>query len=165
MKPVHKHLLAVVLASLAAAAMAQPAPGAGPGAPPAPMMGQDGHGDWGKMRERMQERMARRMAEFKQRLQITPAQEGAWTAFAAAMQPPAQPPQRPDRAEFERLTTPERIDRMQALRAQRNAEMDRRAQATKTFYAQLSPEQKKVFDQETLHLWHRRGHFGRHHRG
>jgi Spy/CpxP family protein refolding chaperone len=58
--------------------------------------------------------------------------------------------QRPDRAEFARLTTPERIDRMRAMRSERIAEMDKRGDATKTFYASLTPEQKKVFDQETL---------------
>jgi hypothetical protein len=53
---------------------------------------------------------------------------------------------RPERGEFENLTTPERIDRMRAMRTTRNAEMDRRADATKTFYAALSPQQKKLFD-------------------
>ena len=38
---------------------------------------------------RMQEYMAKRQAAMKAKLQITPAQEGAWTAFTAAMQPPA----------------------------------------------------------------------------
>ena len=36
------------------------------------------------------------------------------------------------------------------------AEMDKRGDATKTFYATLSAEQKKVFDDETA----RRGHHG-----
>jgi hypothetical protein len=54
--------------------------------------------------------------------------------------------QRPDRAEFQRLNTPERIDRMRALRAARNADMDKRLDATKTFYASLNTEQKAVFD-------------------
>ena len=52
---------------------------------------------------------------------------------------------------------------MRAMRSARAAEMDKRADATKTFYAALSPEQKKVFDAETA-----RGHRGgghRHHKG
>jgi hypothetical protein len=111
----------------------------------------------------MQERMARRQAVLKQKLQITPAQEGAWTAFTTAMKPPANM-QRPQRGEFEKLTTPERIDKMRAMRSARMAEMDKRADATKTFYAALSPEQKKVFDAETARGRH--GHHGmRHHRG
>jgi hypothetical protein len=50
---------------------------------------------------------------------------------------------------MEKLSTPERIDQMQALHAQREAEMKKRGDATKTFYAGLSAEQKKTFDAET----------------
>ena len=38
---------------------------------------------------KMQDRMAKRQAELKAKLKITPAQEGAWSTFTAAMQPPA----------------------------------------------------------------------------
>jgi hypothetical protein len=119
-------------------------------------------GDHSSMRERMfgnhQERMAKRQAELKAKLKITPAQEGAWTTFTAAMQPPANMAggmmgMRHDpkvKAEMDKLSTPERIDKMQAMRAERmktmNAEMDKRGAATKTFYAALSSEQKAVFD-------------------
>jgi Spy/CpxP family protein refolding chaperone len=37
--------------------------------------------------------------------------------------------------------------------------MDRRAEATKAFYAQLTPEQKKTFDAETARMGH--GHMHR----
>jgi hypothetical protein len=165
MKHAHKHLIAAALLALGFAATAQPAPapaapGAGPGGPPHEMMGHHGRTmDPAKMHERMQQHMAQRQAQLKQKLQITPAQEGAWTAYVAAMQPPANM-QRPDRAEFAKLTTPERIDRMRALRTSHQAEMDKRGEATKTFYATLTAEQKKVFDAES---W--RGRRGDHHRG
>jgi hypothetical protein len=59
---------------------------------------------------------------------------------------------RPDHAEMDKLSTPERIDKMRALRSQHmtdmQANMDKRDEATKTFYATLSAEQKKVFDAE-----------------
>jgi Spy/CpxP family protein refolding chaperone len=103
---------------------------------------------------KMQERMARHQAELKAKLKIAPEQEAAWTSFTAALAPPAHLAQRPDRAEMEKLSTPERIDRMRALRATHQAEMDKRADATKAFYAALTPEQKKVFDAE--HLRHER---------
>lgn len=104
----------------------------------------------------MQAWMAKRQAELKAKLKITPAQEGAWTAFTAAMQPTArmmgERPGPDQRAEMDKLTTPERIDKMRALRTQRmnemNAEMDKRGEATKAFYAALSPEQQKIFDAE-----------------
>ena len=96
----------------------------------------------------------------------TPAQEGAWNAWTAAMKPPANL-QRPNREEMAKLTTPERIDRMRQLRTQRQAEMDKRADATKSFYAALNADQKKVFDTETARFGHGgpRGGHGRHHHG
>jgi periplasmic protein CpxP/Spy len=108
-----------------------------------------------KMKERMAERHAKHQADLKAKLQITASQEGAWTAFTASMVPPAGM-QRPDRAEFDKLTTPQRIDKMREMRTQRNAAMDKRADATKTFYAALTPEQQKVFDSNSM-----RGHGGK----
>jgi hypothetical protein len=109
---------------------------------------------------RMQEHRAKRLAALKEKLKLTSAQEGAWSAFAAASQPPAgQRPPRMDRAEFAKLTTPERLERMQARQAERSAMFAKRAEATKSFYAALTPEQQKTFDTETAH-------FGAHgHRG
>lgn len=148
-------ILASLLATAGASAMAQAAPAApvvGPAGMRAGMQGDRmmGHRDPAKM----QAWMAKRQADLKGKLKITPAQEGAWTAFTAAMQPPARgarltPEQR---AEFDKLSTPERIDKMRALRTQRMAErsaaMDQRGEATKTFYAALTPEQQKTFDAE-----------------
>ena len=102
---------------------------------------------------KMQENMRKRQAALKAQLKITAAQEGAWTSFATSMQPSARGP-RPDKADFEKLTTPERIDKMRAMRVQRDADMDKRADATKAFYAVLSPEQQKVFDAHAMPRMH-----------
>jgi Spy/CpxP family protein refolding chaperone len=154
-------LIAALLATIGFAASAQPAPGAGPGAMPGhPMMERGPHGRMDPAR--MQEHFAKRQGELKQKLQITPAQEGAWNTWTAAMKPGNF--QRPDRGEIEKLTTPERIDRMRAMRTSHIAEMDKRGEATKVFYAALSPEQKKVFDSETARFGHRGGR-GHHHKG
>ena len=165
MKHAHKHLLvAGLLAALGLAAGAQtPSPSPQPGPGPGRTMAREGHGDADPARmqqhlARMREHMAKRLAAFNQKLQLSPAQEGAWNSYVAALKPSATF-KRHDRAEFARLPTPERIDRLRALRAERIAEMDRRGDATKTFYAALSPQQKKVFDDSTA----RRG--GRHHGG
>jgi Spy/CpxP family protein refolding chaperone len=155
MKQVHKHLLvASLIAAFGLAATAQ-TPATPPGPPQGgPMMGRMAQGDPAKMQAQRTERHAARMAALKAKLKLTPDQEGAWTTFGASMQPrqammgnPAQ-----FRAEMQTLTTPERIDKMQALKAQRHAEMTQRGDATKTFYAALTPEQKKVFDAEALHM-------------
>ena len=156
MKFAHTHLVAAGLlaATLGFAASAQ-TPATAPGAAPAAAH----HGHRAFDPAKMQERIAKRQAELKQKLQITAGQEAAWTSFTTAMKP-APRPQR-DRAAFAALSTPDRIDQMRTLRNQRIAEMDRRADATKAFYAVLSAEQKKVFDAETL----RRGHHGHGHGG
>jgi Spy/CpxP family protein refolding chaperone len=115
---------------------------------------------------KMQAHMEKRAAELKAKLKITPAQEGAWTSFTSAMKPPANMvAMRLDRAEMDKLSTPERIDKMKAMRVQRDAEMDKRSDAVKTFYAVLTPEQKKVFDAERLMRGPDRGGRGEHGRG
>jgi protein CpxP len=96
---------------------------------------------------RMQARMEQRHAMLKTQLKLTAEQEGAWTSFNAAHKAPGMMnQQRPDPAEMAKLTTPERIDKMKAMRAEHQAEADKRADATKAFYAVLTADQKKVFD-------------------
>lgn len=163
-----KHfILATLLAGAGLVAQAQPAPGpqGGPGQPP------QGH-PMGRDPARMAERMQEHLNALKGKLKISAEQEPAWTTWTTAMRPPQQPPARPDLAS---LSTPERIDQMRAMRTQREAEMDKRAEATKAFYAQLTPEQKKTFDAETARMFQRRGPggeggpgmggHGMHHRG
>ena len=162
MKHVYKQLIlaGLLAAGMAASAQTPPPPPAGPNAP---RMMQRGEGHE-RMRALREERMAKRMAQLKQVLQLTPAQEGAWTTYVAAMKPASM--QRPDRrqmrAEFEKMTTPERIDRMRAMRSTRMAEMDKRADATKVFYTALTPEQKKAFDVVSAKMFKRGGHRGHH---
>lgn len=169
-------LLAGLMATIGFAASAQ---NATPSAPPADKGGMMGmqHGDGSKMHEQMQarrqahmqERAAKRLATLKTKLKITAAQEGAWTTFSTAMKPPANGMMGMQhdpklKAEMDKLTTPERIDKMRALRQQRmttmNAEMDKRADATKAFYGTLTSEQKAVFDAVAMQGGHR-GHGGR----
>nr|WP_315244236.1 Spy/CpxP family protein refolding chaperone [uncultured Albidiferax sp.] len=149
--PFKSLVLAGLLATLGATAFAADAP---PPPPAAAATGMAKH-DPAKMQAHMQ----KRQADLKAKLKLTAAQEPAWTAFSASMQPPAHGP-RPDKAAMEKLTTPERIDKMRALHAERGTHMEKRAEATKAFYAALSPEQQKVFDANTMHHGE---HGGRHH--
>jgi periplasmic protein CpxP/Spy len=145
MKPSYQQLIAAgLLATFGLAASAQTPP-PGPMGGDMPRHGMRDHMD----PARMQEHMAKRQAALKQKLQITSAQEGAWSTWTAAMKPGDF--KRPERGEMEKLSTPERIDRMRAMREQHIAQMDKRAEATKAFYASLTPEQKKTFDAETAH--------------
>ena len=148
-------VLAAALGTAGLVAMAQPM-GAGP----------EGHGDMmgsshmGRMDPaKMEAMVAKRAAELKAQLKLTPEQEPAWNSFVAAMKPDAKAmPQRPSREELDKLSTPERIDKMRALRDQQHtamlAAMDKRDQATKAFYATLNAEQKKTFDAQHLRMAH-----------
>jgi hypothetical protein len=115
-----------------------------------------------KMQDRMTQRHAQHLEVLKGALLIKPEQEAAWTNFASSMQPLNPRPVRPAPAELEKLSTPERIDKMMAFKAQRDAQMQKRADATKAIYASLSAEQKSVFDQHTFKYMNQMGHGGEH---
>ncbi|MES2413032.1 MAG: Spy/CpxP family protein refolding chaperone [Pseudomonadota bacterium] len=156
-------VLAGLLATVGASAMAQGAPAAPAAGPAATGKPSGPPGDRMARHDpaKMQAFIAKRQADLKAKLKITPAQEGAWTTYTASMQPPAKGarPTPEQRAEFDKLTTPQRIDKMKEMRTQRmaqmNAAMDKRGETTKTFYAALTPDQQKVFDAE--HKRHGRG--------
>lgn len=96
--------------------------------------------------ERMQKFHAERQAKLKADLHLSAEQEAAWSAFVARTAPEPLPMKAATREDWSKLTTPERLDKMQALRAEREAAMNKRIDATKSFYAVLTPEQQKVFD-------------------
>ena len=121
-----------------------------------PMMGEMGvHHNEGRMHERMAKHWEQRQAELKAKLQLTPAQEPAWNAFVQGMKMPAKPLAQPvDRDTLAKLSTPERLEKMNAAHeanlAAMQAHMKQRTEATRTFYGQLNADQQKVFDAQTL---------------
>jgi len=111
-------------------------------------------------------RRAERLSGLKAKLNLAPEQEAAWNSFTSASQPGMHRmggDQQAMRDEFANLSTPERIDLMQARAEMRRAKMAERAEAIKAFYAQLTPEQQKVFDAEAMTKHHRGHHAHRHH--
>ena len=101
-------------------------------------------------------------------LQLQPSQQGALASYIASMKPPeATGPggmrdrMDHDRGDGEHLSTPQRLDKMLARFDERRAQMVARAQATKLFYAQLSPSQQKAFDDLAPMMMRRHG--GDHH--
>jgi protein CpxP len=93
-------------------------------------------------------------------LQLRPDQEPALKAYLEATKPdirkfemkhgegmPAEKPKM--------LTTPERLDRQAKMMADHQAAFQKSADATRAFYAALSPSQQKAFD-----VLHARGHGG-----
>lgn len=156
-------LLATILGATAIAQTPPAAPAAGEAATQPAAGKQRHHMNPEQFHQRMTERKAKRMTELKAKLKLTPAQESAWNTYTAATKPPALDGRRHmDREAMAKLTTPERIDRMQAMQAERQAAMRERGEATKAFYAQLTPEQQKTFDTATLRQGrhHMKGHHG-----
>jgi periplasmic protein CpxP/Spy len=103
----------------------------------------------GRMQERhdgqIRESMAKRAAELHDKLKLTASQEPAWKSFIAAMTP-VQTGKRPDRAELDKLSAPERMEKMLDMMKEEEKHMAARLSATKAFYATLTPEQQKIFN-------------------
>ena len=108
------------------------------------------------------EKRAERQAKLRDALKLTPAQQPAWDAFVASMTPAqtADRAARPDRAQLASLSAPQRLQMRIERQKQRTARMEARLSALNSFYSVLTPEQRKVFDEQAKQ---RRG--GRHHRG
>ena len=120
--------------------------------------GQKDHAKW-------EVRRSGHLAELKEKLKLTPEQQVAWNAFTGASQPGMRPMavgREAMRDEFEKLSTPQRLDKMLAMSETRRANMVERAEATKALYAQLSPEQQSVFDAEVMPRRNKGHHHHRH---
>lgn len=115
--------------------------------------------------ESMQKYHAERQAKLKTELKLTAAQEPAWNAFVARTAPEPHAMKAGAREDWSKLTTPERLDKMQAMKAERDAQMTKRIDATKSFYAALTPEQQKVFDTQAHGGMQRAGMKGEHRMG
>lgn len=107
-----------------------------------PMAGRYADGQFG-------ERMKQHQQRLHDALKLTPQQEGAWTKFQES-HPFAGNANRPDPAEMAKLTAPERAEKMLEQQKQHQEAMGKHVVAMKDFYAQLTPEQKKVFDEQTM---------------
>jgi len=122
-----------------AAATATFAQAPAPGAPPAPRAG---------MMHHQQHDPAAMAAKLRTSLQLTPAQEPALQAFIGAMQPTGEMREhmKGDRDQWKTLTTPQRLDKMQAMMSEHQQMFARHADAVRRFYAALTPAQQKDFD-------------------
>jgi protein CpxP len=161
--------LAAAVAGLSATAIAQNAP-----TPAATQQAQEGAKEGqrdakrAERMARMEKRMAERQAALKADLKITAQQEPAWNAFVARTAPDARPARQGPREDWSKLTTPQRLDKMAAMKAERDARMAQRHDAIKSFYAALDVEQQKVFDAKQMQGFQRagmKGHGKKHHHG
>jgi protein CpxP len=126
-----------------------------------------GQHDAGARKEHMQQKMgdmfAKRQAKLHDLLKLTARQESAWASYQAAIKPAPMSGPRPERGAFAKLPAPERMAKMLDFSKQRQARMESHLTALTAFYAQLTPEQKAVFDERGMRAMHGRGHRG--HRG
>lgn len=118
--------------------------------------------------EHMEKYWEKKQAELKTKLHLNSSQEPAWQQFVTSMKMPEKATVTfPDRDAMARLNTPERIYKMNALHDQNLSMMQTHRQqrdaAIKQLYAQLSPEQQKTFDAETLPQHPHHGHSGKPH--
>lgn len=90
-------------------------------------------------------------------LNLRPDQEAAFQAFQAAMTPPPHEHHDPmDHASADAMTTPQRLDKIADRMTKRETQFRLRADAIKSFYAALSPDQQRAFD--ALPMMHGGGH-------
>lgn len=95
------------------------------------------------------ERMKARHQQLHDALKLKPEQEAAWNKFQET-HPFANGMQRPDRSEFATLSAPARAEKMLEQQKKHQDAMSQHVSAMKTFYDQLTPEQKKVFDEHSM---------------
>jgi hypothetical protein len=91
------------------------------------------------------------VTRLQQALHLSPQQMDAWRAYQAATAPNTQEQAREASARqmLPQLPTPRRIALMQAVLEDRLAEFRRRSTGIETFYGKLTPDQQRIFDQET----------------
>ena len=85
-------------------------------------------------------------------LHLSASQEAAWSTYKMSVSPSAGAQQRRRAAAqlFPTLPAPRRIDLVEAEMQQDLDDLRHQAQALKTFYATLSPDQQRTFDTKTL---------------
>ncbi len=108
--------------------------------------GQDNANKW-------EEKRSEHMSKLKEKLKLMPEQEAAWDTFVGAAQTgirPVKADRQAMRGEFEKLNTPQRLDKMFEMSELRRTKMVERSQAIKAFYGQLTAEQQSVFDAEAM---------------
>lgn len=111
------------------------------------------HAKWG-------ERAAMHQKQLHDLLKLTPSQETAWGVYMQAVKPMHDG----DRMQHEKMSAvpaPARMEQHIAMAKQHIGMMESHLAALNTFYSVLTPEQKKIFDE---HSMHQGGHHMGHHK-
>ena len=146
MNTLHKHVLTALTAlgigGAACAVQAQTAPPEGRHANAATQQQQ---------MAKQGEHMAKRQAKIHDALQLTAAQEPAWAAYQSAIKPAGAMHTQGEHAAWATLSAPARMEKMIGMAKQHTAAMESHLAALSTFYAVLTPAQRKAFDAATMH--------------
>lgn len=118
----------------------------GLGTMPVLALADTGCGPMGAGSGKFAERIEKRQADLHDKLKLTSEQETAWKKFSKKMKPESR--NRPDQSELSTLHAPERMERMHAMMKEHESRMGDRVAAVKEFYAVLTPEQQKLFDDQ-----------------
>ncbi|MFZ6645501.1 Spy/CpxP family protein refolding chaperone [Undibacterium sp. TJN25] len=157
----NKFFIGLTALTMTAGAYAQSA--SAPAAPTAAPVAKHAGMDRAKWAEKMKARMAKHQAELHAKLKLTAAQEPAWKTFIDATAPGPMPMHKPeDRKAFDKLNTPDRMEKGLQMMKEHQAKMEAHLAALKTFYAVLTPEQQKTFDAAHRHMHGHRGSWGHH---
>ncbi len=89
------------------------------------------------------------MGTLRTALQLTPAQETAWTAFTEKIKSTNFAPE--NDMDWKGMTVPDRMDKMLENMKSREARMAERAAAVRQFYVNLSGDQRQIFDKQFPH--------------
>lgn len=92
-------------------------------------------------------------------LKLDAKQEDAWKKLLASEG--KMPMAHPDMAELEKLNAPQRMEKMLEAMRKHEAEMADHLSALKEFYAVLTPQQQKTFDEHAMPR-HHKGMHGEH---
>ena len=91
------------------------------------------------------------LSRLQHALHLSAPQMDAWKTYQAAMAPDLQARARDVAAQrmFPQLTTPRRLALIQAVMEDHLAAFRRQSAEIVVFYGQLTPDQQRVFDQQT----------------
>ncbi len=109
----------------------------------------------------MMKGMEKRLSQMKTKLHLNADQQPAWEAYSKSMTtlPEQAKNAMQDEVAMSKLTTPERLEKMNAFEeahvTSMQAHMKLRHEAILKFYNQLSTDQKKTFDMESWHFHQR----------
>ncbi|MGN0918613.1 MAG: Spy/CpxP family protein refolding chaperone [Oxalobacter sp.] len=123
-----------------------------------PLPPHEGKGPEGGPGWRSPEACQQRLQKLHDDLKLSSYQEKAWNDYVAVMnKDKGLRENRSSREEFEKLSAPERLEKMLEGMKRREARLQERLDATKVFYAKLSSTQKAVFDKEAMMPHYRYG--------